>query len=186
MSDRRAELERKKAKLQALREEKDRRRREKELKDVEDAAGRAHAGGDNRKDIDEMLSSLGVAPVSDVLSSLSSMNSITPEHSRNHTPDTSLQLNSLNNARLVNYYISFLKKYISQFLFSVPVKKKEPQLCVVSIQTTNIPPKESVMYTKQTQTTATGHERDGEYSYSIYYNIYTEISLIIKFTSVVY
>lgn len=114
MSDRRAELERKKAKLQALREEKDRRRREKEMKDVEDAAGRAHAGGDNRKDIDEMLSSLGVAPVSDVLSSLSSMNSITPEHSRNHTPDTSLQLNSLNNTRLVkiksifNYGISIV------------------------------------------------------------------------------
>lgn len=37
MSDRKAELERKKAKLQALREEKDRRRREKEQKDVEEA-----------------------------------------------------------------------------------------------------------------------------------------------------
>lgn len=34
MSDRKAELERKKAKLMALREEKDRRKREKELKDV--------------------------------------------------------------------------------------------------------------------------------------------------------
>lgn len=37
MSDRKAELERKKAKLQALREEKDRRRREKEQKDAEEA-----------------------------------------------------------------------------------------------------------------------------------------------------
>lgn len=48
--DRKAELERKKAKLAALREEKDRRRREKELKDLEESAGR---GGipdkDNRK-----------------------------------------------------------------------------------------------------------------------------------------
>lgn len=34
MSDRKAELERKKAKLQAIREEKERRRREKEQKDV--------------------------------------------------------------------------------------------------------------------------------------------------------
>lgn len=34
MSDRKAELERKKAKLQAIREEKERRKREKELKDV--------------------------------------------------------------------------------------------------------------------------------------------------------
>nr|CAI5837865.1 unnamed protein product [Callosobruchus analis] len=38
MADRKAELERKKARLAALREEKDRRRREKELKDVEEAA----------------------------------------------------------------------------------------------------------------------------------------------------
>lgn len=36
MSDRKAELERKKAKLQAIREEKERRRREKEQKDVRD------------------------------------------------------------------------------------------------------------------------------------------------------
>jgi len=36
MSDRKAELERKKAKLQAIREEKERRRREKEQKDVSD------------------------------------------------------------------------------------------------------------------------------------------------------
>lgn len=107
MSDRRAELERKKAKLQALREEKDRRRREKELKDAEDATGRAIGAGDSRKEIDEMLSSLGVAPVSDVLSSLSSMNSLTPEHSRNHTPDTSLQLNSLNSTARYNFKQNF-------------------------------------------------------------------------------
>lgn len=37
MSDRKAELERKKAKLQALRDEKDRRRREKEQKDADEA-----------------------------------------------------------------------------------------------------------------------------------------------------
>ena len=44
--DRKAELERKKAKLAALREEKDRRRREKEIKDVEEAAGRVSVGHD--------------------------------------------------------------------------------------------------------------------------------------------
>lgn len=147
MSDRKAELERKKAKLQALREEKDRRRREKEMKDMEEATGRAAGAGglldkDNRKELDEMLSSLGVAPVSDVLSSLSSMNSLTPEHSRNHTPDTSLQPSSLTNTA------------------GTAGRKKEPQLCVVSIQTTNIAPKETVMYTKQTQTATSGHERD--------------------------
>ena len=39
MSDRKAELERKKAKLQAIREEKERRRREKEQKDVSGCIG---------------------------------------------------------------------------------------------------------------------------------------------------
>lgn len=43
------------------------------------------------RDLDEMLSSLGVAPVSEVLSSLSSVNSATPDQSANHTPDASLQ-----------------------------------------------------------------------------------------------
>lgn len=97
MSDRKAELERKKAKLQALREEKDRRRREKELKDVEEAANRMLGGAGDRKELDEMLSSLGVAPVSDILSSISSANSLTPDQSQNHTPDTSIQHNSLPN-----------------------------------------------------------------------------------------
>lgn len=51
------------------------------------------------------------------------------------------------------------------FLCSViAVRKKAPQLTVVPVQTTNIPPKEVVLYTKQTQTTATGHElRDGKF-----------------------
>ncbi|XP_045470746.1 cytoplasmic dynein 1 intermediate chain isoform X5 [Harmonia axyridis] len=143
MSDRRAEIERKKAKLQALREEKSRIRREKEQKDIEDATTRTLIGaGGDRKELDEMLSSLGVAPLSDVLSSISSANSLTPEQSRNHTPDASLQPNSLTN--------------------SVPNAKKKPvQLTVVPVQTTNIPPKEIVSYTKQTQTTASSHERDG-------------------------
>lgn len=96
MADRRAELEKKKAKLQAIREEKERRRREKELKDVKESTNRIHlgAGGDMRE-LDQMLSEVGVAPLSDVYSSLTStLNSLTPEP---HTPDTSLQPNSLPN-----------------------------------------------------------------------------------------
>lgn len=91
--DRKAELERKKAKLAMLREEKDRRRREKEQKDMEEAATRGGSApsGENRRDLDEMLSSLGVAPVSEVLSSLSSVNSATPDNSATQTPDGSLQ-----------------------------------------------------------------------------------------------
>ncbi|KAL3280098.1 hypothetical protein HHI36_017604 [Cryptolaemus montrouzieri] len=142
MSDRRAEIERKKAKLQALREEKSRIKREKEMKDIEDATTRTLIGaGGDRKELDDMLSSLGVAPLSDVLSSISSANSLTPEQSRNHTPDVSLQPHSLTNN-------------ISH------AKKRTPQLTVVPVQTTNIPPKEVVSYTKQTQTTAASHERD--------------------------
>ncbi|XP_034670948.1 cytoplasmic dynein 1 intermediate chain isoform X7 [Drosophila subobscura] len=144
--DRKAELERKKAKLAALREEKDRRRREKEIKDMEEAAGRIGGGAgidkDQRKDLDEMLSSLGVAPVSEVLSSLSSVNSMTSENSNTQTPDASLQatVNGQNGG-----------------------KKQQPlNLSVYNVQATNIPPKETLVYTKQTQTTSTGgHERDG-------------------------
>ncbi|XP_017963749.1 cytoplasmic dynein 1 intermediate chain isoform X17 [Drosophila navojoa] len=144
--DRKAELERKKAKLAALREEKDRRRREKEIKDMEEAAGRIGTGTgidkDQRKDLDEMLSSLGVAPVSEVLSSLSSANSLTSDNSNTQTPDVSLQAN-------VN---------------GQGAGKKQPlNLSVYNVQATNIPPKETLVYTKQTQTTSTGgHERDGD------------------------
>ncbi|XP_020808266.1 cytoplasmic dynein 1 intermediate chain isoform X8 [Drosophila serrata] len=143
--DRKAELERKKAKLAALREEKDRRRREKEIKDMEEAAGRIGGGAgidkDQRKDLDEMLSSLGVAPVSEVLSSLSSVNSMTSDNSNTQTPDASLQAT-------VNGQSG---------------SKKQPlNLSVYNVQATNIPPKETLVYTKQTQTTSTGgHERDG-------------------------
>lgn len=42
--DRKAELERKKAKLAAIREEKERRRREKEAKDMEDATNKIATG----------------------------------------------------------------------------------------------------------------------------------------------
>lgn len=138
MSDRKAELERKKAKLQALREEKDRRRREKEQKDAEEALQRASTASslDSRRDLDEMLSSLGVAPVKDVLSSLSSMTSLTPPQTA--SPDASLPHTDKS---------------------SLPPHggpKKPPQLQVVSVQSTDIPPKENVTYAKQTQTTASG------------------------------
>lgn len=138
MSDRKAELERKKAKLQAIREEKERRRREKEQKDVEEATVRA-AGTDkdHRKELDAMLSSLGVAPVSDVLSSLSSMNSLTPEQSTNATPDASLQPSSMNSAQ--------------------SGRRRNRELTIVSVAHTNIPPKEPVVYSKQTQTIQTTH-----------------------------
>lgn len=144
MSDRKAELERKKAKLQALREEKDRRRREKEQKDAEDAAIRASnvSSLDSRRDLDEMLSSLGVAPMKDVLSSLSSLTSLTPPQTT--SPDTSL-----------------LSHGDPKSITPQQNMKRPNILTVVSVQSTDIPPKENVTYAKQTQTANTGgHERD--------------------------
>lgn len=42
-------------------------------------------------------------------------------------------------------------------------KKRTPTLTLVAVQSTNIPPKEVVLYTKQTQTNTSGHERDGKF-----------------------
>ncbi|XP_046391953.1 cytoplasmic dynein 1 intermediate chain isoform X13 [Ischnura elegans] len=143
MSDRKAELERKKAKLQAIREEKERRRREKEQKDAEEAAVRAaNPERDQRKELDEMLSSLGVAPVSDVLSSLSTISSLTPEQSATPTPEPSLQVNA-NSSSLS----SVSSRRAAHFSFT-------------NVQITDIPPVEKVTYGKQTQTVHTGPERD--------------------------
>lgn len=92
MSDRKAELDRKKAKLQAIRESKERKRRELELKNVEETTKNfTPAERDHIREVDEMLSSLGVAPVSDVLSSLSSNSSLPPDpDAATGTPPTSL------------------------------------------------------------------------------------------------
>ncbi|PNF37519.1 Cytoplasmic dynein 1 intermediate chain [Cryptotermes secundus] len=156
MADRKAELERKKAKLQALREEKERRRIEKAQKDAEEVAIRAVSSEkDQRKELDQMLSSLGVAPVSDVLSSLSSLSSLTPEQSANGTPDSSLQLHTAPPA--------------------ASNKRRASQLSVVSVQSTNIPPREMVTYAKQTQTVSSGHERDA-HAFDYYVLTYDDTS----------
>ncbi|XP_047738075.1 cytoplasmic dynein 1 intermediate chain-like [Hyalella azteca] len=66
MSDRKAELERKKAKLLALREEKDRRKREKETKEKlmgrasDSARGLTAPGRESQQDLDKILSSLDI------------------------------------------------------------------------------------------------------------------------------
>ncbi|XP_057339036.1 cytoplasmic dynein 1 intermediate chain-like isoform X29 [Microplitis mediator] len=169
MSDRKAELERKKAKLQAIREEKERRRREKEQKDVEEATVRA-AGTDkdHRKELDAMLSSLGVAPVSDVLSSLSSMNSLASDQSANATPDASIQPSSITSPQ------------------SGAIKKKSNrELTVVSVAHTNIPPKEPVVYSKQTQTAQTTQTSHDAHAFDYYdeYNLNPGLEWEDEFTA---
>ena len=50
--------------------------------------------------------------------------------------------------------------------------KKPINLSVYSVQSTNIPPKETLTYSKQTQTNSSGgHERDGTY-FCIFFFIY--------------
>ncbi|XP_044575103.1 cytoplasmic dynein 1 intermediate chain-like isoform X26 [Cotesia glomerata] len=169
MSDRKAELERKKAKLQAIREEKERRRREKEQKDVEEATVRA-AGTDkdHRKELDAMLSSLGVAPVSDVLSSLSSMNSLASDQSANATPDASIQPSSITSPQ------SGSSK-----------KRSNRELTVVSVAHTNIPPKEPVVYSKQTQTAQTTQTSHDAHAFDYYdeYNLNPGLEWEDEFTA---
>lgn len=116
-----------------------------------------------------MLSSLGVAPVSEVLSSLSSVNSLTSDNSNTQTPDASLQAN-MNCVGLVIIHnmhltITLLNVVGNSIILVCSGGKKQPlNLSVYNVQATNIPPKETLVYSKQTQTTNTGgHERDGGY-----------------------
>ncbi|XP_025191945.1 cytoplasmic dynein 1 intermediate chain isoform X2 [Melanaphis sacchari] len=146
MSDRKAELEKKKAKLQAIREQKERLRKEKEKKDGDEAVSRGiSVEKDQGKEIDEMLSSLGVAPVSDVLSSLTtSPNKNELLYNSMSTPDSSA------------------KGSLPQTPATGPKPtKKIRELSIVSLSSTNIPPKEVECYTKAVQTTHSSNERDG-------------------------
>ena len=68
MSDRKAELERKKAKLAQIRAEKEARRKEREATEATSAAKAAVSGlkRDERQEIDRNLESLGITPVAQV------------------------------------------------------------------------------------------------------------------------
>ncbi|KAF2363724.1 Cytoplasmic dynein 1 intermediate chain 1/2 [Trinorchestia longiramus] len=149
MSDRKAELERKKAKLLALREEKDRRKREKEQKEASDSA-RSLSGQnkESQQDLDKILSSLGVAPVSgretvskisEVLSSLSSVSS----DAGAGAADSSIAASADTPDGAADRQKS---------------TRRRPVLSMVSVQSTNIPPKETVTYTRGVQTTGTTAE----------------------------
>ena len=75
MADRKAELERKKAKLAAIRAEKAARQKEREVADAQNAARAAVSGvkRDERQEIDKNLESFGITPVAQVVDNISSL-----------------------------------------------------------------------------------------------------------------
>jgi len=135
MSDRKAELERKKAKLAQIRAEKETRRKEREALETQNASQTAVSGlrHDERKEIDKNLESLGIRPVAAVVDNISSLPPSLSDLSSSSTPDSSLKPELLLSPR-----------------------RKKPTLSLVAVQTTNIPPKENVSYTKNTQTEESG------------------------------
>lgn len=119
------------------------------------------------------------------------MSSLTPEQSANATPDASLQPSSINSAQrylydlLLYVYIYFQRRFLYTYFLaqSSASRKKNRELTIVSVAHTNIPPKEPVVYSKQTQTIQTTHtSHDGESIFPLYYLFIAHkcyISLII-------
>jgi len=132
-------LERKKAKLAQIRAEKEARRKEREAAETQSAAQNAVTGlrRDERQEIDKNLKSLGITPVAAVVDTISSLPPSLSDASATSTPDTSLK---------------------PDLLLSPRLRRKKPQLSLVAVQTTNIPPKENVSYSKNTQTEESGND----------------------------
>ncbi|XP_066977012.1 cytoplasmic dynein 1 intermediate chain-like isoform X30 [Macrobrachium rosenbergii] len=157
------EKERKLAKLKQLRAEREKRRREQLAKEAQEAALRAsNQPRDDQQDLDKMLSSLGVAPVSEVLSSMSSMSS-EAGGDQTASPDKSLEANASASPRTPS--------------------KRPPQLSVVSVQATNIPPRETVVYTKGVQTSTSGDGPAHAFDYYDEYNLNPALEWDDEFTA---
>lgn len=148
MADRKAELAAKKEKLRQIREEKERRRREKEAQDAVKAAkslaggekppSEVHSGPPSALDIDAFLTGQGIATRDKVLDMASNMPTIQPSSVASVGSDVSGDPSdaSLRSIR----------------------SPKPKSLSVVNVQSTNIQPKESCTYAKQTQTIDSGPE----------------------------
>lgn len=126
--------------------------------------------------------------LADVLSSLSSMSSLTPEQSANATPDASLQPSSINSAQ--RYFICTFFIFFSRLIYIYGIvvrssagRRKNRELTIVSVAHTNIPPKEPVVYSKQTQTIQTTHtSHDGESIFLLYLFIYLYCTYVLYLT----
>ena len=177
MSDRKAELERKKERLRVMREEKEKRRREKEKSDAESAAQNLrpdHSGASstrgtspassrsgtridepNLQDIDKVLADMGIAPVKSVMDSIGVGSGSSSLGTSSNLP-TSLGSAPISLGTAEHQ----LPSVPGTALSPRPIKK---ELSVVTVQSTNIAPKEVVTYVKQTQTVESGTDMAGRH-----------------------
>ena len=133
MADRKAELERKKAKLEQLRAEKKRAEEEKKREALAAAGGKAGAGGgmkDLRSEAEDLLKELGIAPTD----------------GSERTMKTELSDSDLAASPLAA---------VGSHEPAVSVKRQLASLSVSKVTQTNIPPRELVQYSKETQTVVT-------------------------------
>nr|XP_022327564.1 cytoplasmic dynein 1 intermediate chain 2-like isoform X17 [Crassostrea virginica] len=123
MADRKAELERKKLKLEQMRKEREEKNRQRKFKESGEEKKAKESAEDIRAKTDELLGSLGIqdtpAPGKPVVQERS------PDHTQGApAAQPSTQITS----------------------------RQKAKLCVVKVGETNIPPRENVTYSKETQT----------------------------------
>lgn len=122
MSDRKAELERKKQRLEQMRKERQEKERARSTRQTDEAPKPAQSQ-DLRAETDELLKDLGIPPSGPKSSSPS------PTHSNKSASDTEAKQVIVTTSR-----------------------KPKIKLSVVKVSETSIPPKENVSYSKETQT----------------------------------
>lgn len=148
MSDRKAELERKKAKLAQIRDEKARRIREKEAQDTQASALRTVSGeagsAQAHHDINAQLKALGVTPVSDVLSQLPAVEREQRAAEAAAATATEAAEGSL---PLAAAGVSPARRRVAP-----------ASLGITAVHQTSIPPRLNETYSKQTQTFESGND----------------------------
>eukprot|EP00094_Tigriopus_californicus_P005879 TCALIF_05665-PA protein Name:"Protein of unknown function" AED:0.43 eAED:0.45 QI:0/-1/0/1/-1/1/1/0/198 len=154
MSDRKAELERKKEKLRQIREEKERRKREREQAETRNAAlktvtGQA-ASSTAHRDINQQLAEVGIAGVDAVLGSLSAVSSEIALASL--ADEKSRSTEQLGSALASDTNLEALSGGLSM---GPPVRAR-PKLGLTNVYSTSINPKTQETYAKQTQTVESG------------------------------
>ena len=149
MSDRKAELERKKEKLRLIREEKERRKREREAEDAQASALRTASGeagsAQAHQDINAQLKALGVTPVGDVLSQLPAVEREQRAAAAEAATATAAEAGAEGGPLLPS--VSPARRRVAP-----------ASLGITAVHATNIPPRLNETYSKQTQTFESGND----------------------------